>query len=71
MLFLPYGKVVWSIALPGFGQLLNGKLYKGLLLIFLEFLISIQSNFNKIILLSFHGQVEEAIQQADYQWLMF
>ncbi|MHA6252703.1 hypothetical protein [Oceanobacillus sp. CAU 1775] len=64
-------KLLWSIALPGFGQLLNGKLFKELILIFLEFLINVQSNFNKIILLSFHGQIEEAIQQTNYEWLMF
>lgn len=64
-------KLLWSIALPGFGQILNGKLIKGLGFIFLEILINIQSNFNEIIILSFHGEIEKAIQQADYQWLMF
>lgn len=64
-------KLLWSIALPGFGQVLNGKYFKGILLIFLEFLVNVQGNFNKIILLSFHGEIEKAIQQADYQWLMF
>ncbi len=34
-------KLFWSIALPGFGQLLNGKYLKGGLFIFLEFLINI------------------------------
>ena len=43
-------KVLWSIALPGFGQLLNGKFLKGLLLILLEFLINVQSNFNQAII---------------------
>src|SRR5699024_11737374 len=37
----------------------------------LELLVNVQGNLNEIILLSFHGEVEEAIQQADYQWLMF
>ncbi|UOR12640.1 hypothetical protein [Halobacillus amylolyticus] len=64
-------KLLWSIALPGFGQLLNGKYIKGIVLIFLEFLINVQGNFNKVILLSFHGEMEKAIQQADFQWLMF
>jgi hypothetical protein len=32
-------KLLWSIALPGFGQILNGDLLKGLLFIALEFLI--------------------------------
>lgn len=64
-------KLFWSIALPGFGQLLNGKYIKGVLFITLEFLINIEGNFNEVILLSFHGKIGEAIQQADYGWLMF
>ncbi|WP_010652243.1 hypothetical protein [Oceanobacillus massiliensis] len=67
----PFEKLMWSIALPGFGQLLNGKYIKGIVLIFLEVLINVQGNFNQIILLSFHGQIEEAIQQTNYPWLMF
>ncbi|MEH7179678.1 hypothetical protein [Neobacillus vireti] len=62
---------MWSIALPGFGQYLNGKLFKGTVFIFLEFLINVQSNFNEVIILSFHGEIEKAIAHADYQWLMF
>jgi TM2 domain-containing membrane protein YozV len=30
----------WSIALPGFGQLINGKFIKGILFLILEFRIS-------------------------------
>lgn len=63
--------LLWSIALPGFGQFLNGKYIKGVVLVFLEFLVNVQANFNKIINLSFHGDIEQAIQQANYQWLMF
>jgi hypothetical protein len=64
-------KVLWSIAFPGLGQLLNKRYIKGLLLIFLEFLINVKGNFNQIIMLSFHGHIQEAIQQTDYRWLMF
>lgn len=64
-------KVLWSIALPGIGQLLNGKFLKGLLLILLEILINVQSNFNKIIIYSFQGDIQSAIDQTNYQWLMF
>ncbi|MET3698099.1 hypothetical protein SAMN05877753_10746 [Bacillus oleivorans] len=67
----PYKKLMWSIALPGFGQYLNGKYFKGTVLLILEFLINIQANFNQVILLSFHGEIDDAIQHADYQWLMF
>jgi hypothetical protein len=66
-----FEKLLWSIALPGFGQLLNQKYIKGILFIFLEFLVNIQSNFNKAIILSFHGNIETSIQQLDFQWLMF
>lgn len=64
-------KLFWSIALPGFGQLLNGKIIKGILLIFLEFLVNVQANFNEVILLSFQGENVAAIEQTNYQWLMF
>ncbi|RPK00182.1 hypothetical protein [Priestia endophytica] len=64
-------KLLWSIALPGFGQLLNGKYIKAIVFIFLELFINIQGNFNTVILLSFHGKIEEAIQQTNYGWLMF
>lgn len=64
-------KLLWSIALPGFGQFLNGKYVKGITFILLEILINVQSNFNEVIRLSFNGEIEKAIQHTDYQWLMF
>lgn len=64
-------KLLWSIALPGFGQLLNGQFLKGALFILLEILINVRSNFNEIIVLSFHGDIQSAIQQTNYEWLMF
>ncbi|RAS80278.1 hypothetical protein [Priestia endophytica] len=63
--------ILWSIALPGFAQVLNRKMFKGLLFVLLEFLINVQSNFNEVIMLSFLGRIQEAIEQTDYQWLMF
>lgn len=63
--------LLWSIALPGFGQFLNGKLVKGIVLVILEFLINVQANFNEAIISSFQGNISLSIQQIDYQWLMF
>lgn len=63
--------IFWSIALPGFAQLLNGKYVKGLLFVVLEFLINVKANFNKAIFLSFQGEINQAIEQTNYQWLMF
>lgn len=63
--------LLWSVALPGFGQLLNHNFLKGFLLIGLEFIVNIMGNFNEVIILSFNGQIQEAIQQTNYGWLMF
>lgn len=49
--------ILWSIAFPGFAQLLNGKYLKGFLFIGLEFLINARANFNYAILFSFHGDI--------------
>lgn len=67
----PTEVLLWSIVLPGFGQFLNGKYIKGLALLSLEFLVNVKGHLNEVILLSFQGENEKAIQQADYQWLMF
>lgn len=64
-------RILWSIALPGFAQILNGKLFKGILFIALEFIINVNSHFNEIIRLSFIGKIDESITQTNYQWLMF
>ncbi len=63
--------LLWSIAFPGFGQLLNGKYLKGIGFILLEMIINVQSHFNQIIYLSFNGKISEAIELTNYQWLMF
>ncbi|MED3554337.1 hypothetical protein [Cytobacillus praedii] len=63
--------ILWSIALPGFAQLLNRKFLKGIVFIFLEFLINVNSHFNMVILYSFQGNITEAIEATNYQWLMF
>ncbi|WP_087347796.1 hypothetical protein [Brevibacillus brevis] len=64
-------KMLWSIALPGFGQLLNGKYVKGLTMLALEFIINQKSHLNQIIVASFQGDIPTAIRLTDYQWLMF
>lgn len=61
----------WSIALPGFGQLLNRKYIKGILFIALEFLVNMKANFNYIIMLSFQGSMDRAAVNANYSWLLF
>jgi hypothetical protein len=67
----PVEKLLWSIAIPGFGQLLNGKYVKGITFIILEFLINSKTNLNLVIILSFQGEITEAIANTNYQWIMF
>ncbi|MHC0036252.1 hypothetical protein [Pseudoneobacillus sp. C159] len=67
----PKEALLWSIAFPGFGQFINGQHLKGIVFILLEVLININANFNEIIILSFQGQIEDAIIQTNYLWLMF
>ena len=64
-------KVLWSIAFPGFCQILNGKFLKGIVFISLEILINVKSGLNVAIILSFNGNTEMAVKQTNYQWLMF
>jgi hypothetical protein len=63
--------LLWSIALLGFGQFLNGSIFKGCVFIFLEILVNVQSNFNLAILYSFTGEIQKAIEVTNFQWLMF
>lgn len=63
--------LLWSIALPGVGQLLNSKYVKGVLFLFFEFLINVKARLNMAIILSFQGQTQQAIMETDYQWLLF
>lgn len=63
--------LLWSIAFPGFGQFLNGKFLKGILFVILEFVLNVNGNLNTVIVLSFLGETELAIRQANYQWLLF
>jgi hypothetical protein len=63
--------ILWSIALPGFPQLLVGLWFKGALFVILEIIINVQSNFNLGIMYSFLGETHKAASVIDYQWLMF
>lgn len=67
----PNEVLLWSIALPGFGQLLNGHVVKGILFIALEFLVNVNAHLNLNIKYSFQGQFERAVHVTSYEWAMF
>lgn len=63
--------VLWSIAFPGFSQLLMRNYIKGILFVSLEFMINLNSRFNSAIMYSFLGEIDKAEAIINYQWLMF
>lgn len=63
--------LLWSIAFPGFGQIINRKYLKAILLIISEFLINVKAGINVVIISSFSGDMHTAINEVNYQWLMF
>src|SRR5699024_9250753 len=63
--------LLWSIALPGFGQLLNKKYVKGIFFILVEIFINVKAVLNVVIVHSFLGQMELAVDKTNYLWLMF
>lgn len=63
--------LLWSIAFPGFGQLLNKKYVKAVIFIILEIIINVKGNINAIIMKSFLFDMQSAIEQTNYSWFMF
>ncbi|WP_377891266.1 hypothetical protein [Alkalihalobacillus sp. R86527] len=67
----PFEILLWSIAFPGFGQILNRAYIRGGFFILLEFMINVKSKLNMNILYSFQGKSELAISVTNYEWAMF
>src|SRR5699024_4990692 len=63
--------LLWSIAFPGFGQLINKKYWKAFIFIILEVLINVKGNINDVIVKSYLLDMENDVAQANYSWLMF
>jgi hypothetical protein len=63
--------IFWSIAFPGFGQLLNKKYFKGFIFIVLEILVNVQARLNLAIIPSFYGKGDVSNELINYQWIMF
>lgn len=62
---------LWSIAFPGFGQILNRQLVKGALFILLEFMVNYKARINVAIIDSFYCNTVLAVKEIDYEWFMF
>jgi hypothetical protein len=67
----PTAAMLWSIALPGLGQLYNRDYIPAFLLLALEFLINLYSNLNLAILYSFNGDFRQGHEIINYEWGLF
>ncbi|MBN8209167.1 hypothetical protein JI666_10465 [Bacillus sp. NTK071] len=67
----PLEVLLWSIAFPGFGQIINKMYIRGAFFILLEFVINVKSSLNMNILYSFQGKSNEAVLVTNYEWAMF
>ncbi|WP_345742170.1 hypothetical protein [Cytobacillus gottheilii] len=66
-----FESIMWSIAFPGFSQLLTGHYIKGIFFVLSEVIINMNSHFNLAIMFSFIGDFDRAYSVTDYQWLLF
>ncbi|MFZ3578784.1 hypothetical protein [Virgibacillus sp. DJP39] len=67
----PTASLLWSLALPGFGQFYNGQILLGTILLFTELLANILSGLNLSIFETFHGNFKNSHDVMNYQWGMF
>src|SRR4051812_47498921 len=62
---------LFSILMPGFGQIYNGKFLKGIIFVVLEHCDNIFAHINKAIYLDFNGLHQQALAVVNYQYLLF
>ncbi len=62
---------LFSMFMPGFGQLYNNQIFKGLLFIVIEHFDNYTGHINEAIHLDFMGHHQEAIAVTDYQNMLF
>lgn len=62
----PNAAMLWSLVLPGFGQLYNKNYFIGIILLVLEFLINLKSHLNLVLVNTFNGDLLDAHESANY-----
>lgn len=67
----PISALLWSLTLPGFGQIYNEQYILGIIFMLWELGVNNLSSLNVSIMESFHGDFEKAHDIINYQWGMF
>ncbi|GAA4707531.1 hypothetical protein [Brevibacillus fulvus] len=62
---------LFSIVMPGFGQIYNGQFIKGLVFVIFEHFDNSAALINQAIHLDFNGQHADAIRTVNFQYLLF
>ncbi len=62
---------LFSMLMPGFGQIYNHQFFKGIIFVVLEHYDNVTGNINDAIHLDFNGMHQQAIEAANYGSLLF
>lgn len=67
----PLVAALWSVAIPGFGQIYNRHYLKGIIFIIMEFFINLNSHLNVGIYYAWLFDIPHSQQIVDYEWVLF
>src|SRR5438128_550588 len=67
----PYAAMLWSLILPGFGQLYNKDYLVAFVLMGWELVVNLNSNLNVQLVQAFNGNLHAAHQSINYAWGVF
>lgn len=67
----PVAAMLWSFALPGFGQLYNRDYFIGVILLIIEFSTNLFSHLNLSILHTFHAELKNAHDVVNFEHGLF
>jgi TM2 domain-containing membrane protein YozV len=67
----PWSALLWSFALPGFGQIYNGQYILGFVLILMEIAVNSMATLNLSLLHTYHWDLKLSHDVVDYQWGLF
>src|SRR3954468_10828000 len=62
---------LFSILMPGFGQMYNKQFIKGFILLLIEHYDNVTAHINKAIFLDFNGYHQQALEVTNFQYLLF
>jgi hypothetical protein len=62
---------LFSMLVPGLGQIYNGQFIKGVFFIIVEHFMNIFGQINKAIYLDFNGLHQQAVEATNFEYLLF